>query len=185
MRGERIDFEELVRERHSVRTYLDQRVEDEKIAAILEAARLAPSARNAQPWRYIVIKDKQTITELADTGRLNSWIKSAPVIVVACADPSEDVTNNGMDYFLLDVGISMEHLVLQATELGLGTCWLAGYNEEKVKAVLGVPKGIRVVAMTPLGYPAEKPSIRESVTKTLARSKNRKPLDEIVRYNKW
>ena len=171
--------------RHSVRTYSDQPVEDEKIAAVLGAARLAPSARNSQPWRYIVVKDRETIAKLSDSGRLNSWIKSAPVVIVACADPKDDVKNNDMEYYLLAVGISMEHLVLMATELGLGTCWLAGYNEAKVRDVLGVPDRIKVVAMTPLGYPADKPSMRDMLTKSLARSKNRKSLEEIVRYEKW
>ncbi|MDD1770641.1 MAG: nitroreductase family protein [Methanomassiliicoccales archaeon] len=171
--------------RHSVRTFADQPVEDEKITSALEAARLAPSARNSQPWRYIVVKDRSMLERIADSGRLNSWVKKVPVLVIACADPKDDATVNGMDYFLLDVGISMEHLVLRATELGLGTCWLAGYDEVKVRAALGIPDNVRVVAMTPLGYPTEKPGLRDALTKTLARSKNRKSLEEIVRKEKW
>jgi nitroreductase len=86
---------------------------------------------------------------------------------------------------MLDVGISMEHRVLRATELGLGTCWLAGYDEVKMRAALGIPEGVKVVAMTPLGYPADRPSLRDSITHAIAGSKNRKPLEEIVHREKW
>ncbi len=171
--------------RHSVRTFTDQPVEDEKITAVLDSARLAPSARNSQPWRYVVVKDKAMRERIADAGRLNAWVKNAPVLVIACADPREDMNNNGMDYYMLDVGISMEHLVLRATELGLGTCWLAGYDEVKVRAALGIPDTIRAVAMTPLGYATEKPGLRDRLAKTVVGSKNRKPLEEIVHREKW
>ncbi|MGD1060022.1 MAG: nitroreductase family protein [Methanomassiliicoccales archaeon] len=171
--------------RHSVRTYTDQPVEEEQLTAALEAARLAPSAHNSQPWRYIVVKDKTMREKIADAGRLNAWVKDAPVLIVACADPKDDADNNGMDYYMLDVGISMEHLVLRATELGLGTCWLAAYDEAKVRTALGIPENIRVVAMTPLGHPAEKPGLGDSLRRTFAGSKNRKSMEEIVRNEKW
>jgi len=96
-----------------------------------------------------------------------------------------DHTVNGMDYYLVDLAISMEHLVLAATELGLGTCWLAGYDEGKVRSILGIPEKMRVVAMTPLGYPAEKESIGGGLRKTLAGSKKRKPMEEMLHREKW
>jgi len=180
-----MDFMDLVNTRKSVRTYTDRSVEEEKIVTILEAARLAPSAVNCQPWQYIVVKEKVTIEKIADSSKINSWLKKAPCVIIACADPNVDHTVNGMDYYLVDLAISMEHLILAATELGLGTCWLASYDEGKVRSILGIPEKMRVVAMTPLGYPAEKESIGGGLRKTLAGSKKRKPMEEMLHREKW
>jgi len=98
------------------------------------AARLAPSWANKQCWSYVVVKDKAKIEKLAN-GIVNSWLKQAKVVIVACGDPKKSGSRNGIDYYLVDVAISMEHLVLAATDLCLGTCWIGTFDEAEVKKI--------------------------------------------------
>ena len=180
-----MEFESVIKSRESIRDYSDKKVEDEKINFILECARLAPSWANKQCWHFIVIKQKKTINDLSKTSPINHWLKKAPIIIVACADPKQSGFRNDMHYFIVDVSIALEHIVLAATDKGLGTCWIGGFNEKKVIEILGIPKDIKVVAMTPLGYPAEKKRITGKITKIVIQSKKRKSLDKIVHNNKW
>lgn len=182
-----MDFKDLVKARKSVRRYSDQQVEEDKIMKILEAARLAPSWANKQCWSYIVIRNKETIAEIATkgTGVLNSWLKKAPVIVVACGNPKESGSRNDMDYFLVDIGISMEHIMLQAADLDLGTCWIGWFDERQMGRILGIPDNLKIVAFTPIGYPADDSGMRTRLTKFLAGSSRRKPLEDIVHKEKW
>lgn len=184
---------ETIRTRRSIRAYEDKPVEEDKLRRVLEAARMAPSAGNRQPWRFIVVTDpkvKEAIIEVKErfrppppksapqtpprsTPRLNP-LRTAPIIIVGCAMPSESFP--GTDFWKIDVSIALQNLVLAAWELGLGTCWVGVFHEEEeLKKVLGLPDEARIVAMVTLGYPAEK---KEPVT-------DRKPLEEIVRYNHW
>jgi nitroreductase len=178
-----MEFMDVIVARTSVRSYADKPVEEEKLSKVLEAARLAPSWANKQCCRYIVVKDKAKIQELA--GGLNGWLKQVPVIVVACADPKDSGDRNGMNYFLVDVGISMQQLVLAATDVELGTCWIGAFDEAKIKKALGIPENIKVVAMTPLGYSADKEGLGSKLRKTAIGSGKRKPLAEIVHQEKW
>ena len=178
-----MEFMDVVAARKSVRDYEDKPVEEEKIVKILEAARLAPSWANKQCCRYIVVKDKNKIQELASG--LTGWLKKAPVIVVACADPKDSGDRNGMNYYLVDVGISMQQLVLAATAVELGTCWIGAFDEAKIKKSLGIPQNIKVVAMTPLGYPADKEGLGSKLIKTVVGAGKRKPLAEIIHQEKW
>ncbi len=178
-----MEFIDVVTARKSVRSYSSQEIEEETLNRILEAARLAPSWANKQCCKYIVVKDKAKIDAMASM--LNSWLKQAPVIVAACADPKDSGARNGMDYFLVDVGISMQQLVLAATDLGLGTCWIGAFDEAKIKKILGVPEAVKVVALTPIGYPAEKEGFGGKLAKTLIGSGKRKPLEEMVHWDKW
>jgi len=168
-----MEYLELVKKRRSIRKYKPDPVSDKDIETILETARLAPSWGNRQCWRYIVVTDQSIKEKLA--GEERKWISDAPVIIAACANPKESAHKPGMDYFMLDIGISFEHLVLAATNLGLGTCWIGSFDEEQAKEALQVPDGIRVVAYTPLGYADEK---QDSVFA-------RKPLQDIVFYNRY
>src|SRR5659263_134336 len=160
-----MEFKDVIAARKSVRSYADKPVEVEKLSQILEAARQAPSWANKQCCRYIVVKDKAKIQELA--GGFNGWLKQAPVIVVACADPKDSGAHDSMNYYLVDVGISMQQLILAATDMELGTCWIGGFDEAKVKKALGVPENIKVVAMTPVGYPADKEGLGSTLIKTV------------------
>jgi len=177
-----MEFMDVVKARKSVRSYVDKEVEEEKLQKILEAARLAPSWANQQCVKYIVVRNKAKIAEVS--GILNSWVKQAPILLAACADPGESGSRNGMDYFLVDIGISMQQLVLAATDLGLGTCWIGAFDEAKVKKALEVPGAVKVVALTPLGYPAEEGFEAKNARKPTGASR-RKPIDEIVHMEKW
>jgi nitroreductase len=178
-----MEFMDVVAARKSVRSYADKPVEEEKLSKVLEAARLAPSWANKQCCKYIVVKDKTKIQELA--GGFNGWLKQAPVIVVACADPKDSGVHDGMNYYLVDVGISMQQLVLAATDVELGTCWIGGFDEAKIKKTLEIPETITVVALTPVGYPADKEGLGSKIRKTLVGGGKRKPLAEIIHQEKW
>jgi len=178
-----MEFMDVVKARRSVRSYADIDVEEEKLNLMFEAARLAPSWANKQCWSYVLVNDEEKIKKLAG-GVVNSWMKKAKAIIVACGDPKKSGFRNGMDYYLVDVGISMQQLVLAATDLGLGTCWIGAFDEKKVKQLLGIPEEIKVVALTPVGYPAEA-NIRSKMTAKLIGANKRKTKEKTVHYNKW
>lgn len=184
-----MDFFEVVARRHSVRTFSPEPVPEELILRCIEAARLAPSWRNGQCWRFIVVRDRQTIEQLAAQRiygyPINNWLRSAPAVVVACADPRQSGQHGDLPYWAVDTAIALEHLVLAATALGLGTCWIGGFDEATVRRLLGIPERIRVVAYTPLGYPATRESLMGRTVKAIARSHTRKPLEQIVAYERW
>ena len=178
-----MEFMDVVAARKSVRDYADKAVEDEKLSKIFEAARMAPSWANKQCCQYVVVKDKGKIAELSSF--LNPWLKNAPVVLAACADSKDSGSRNGMDYYLVDVAISLQQLILAATALGLGTCWIGAFDEAKVKKALEIPENIKVVALTPIGYPAEKESVRSKISKAFIGSAKRKPIETIVHREKW
>jgi len=180
-----MEFKEVIRKRHSVRSYTTNPVDDTCICQLLDDAHLAPSWMNKQCWHFIVIRDADIKNELAKTGVINRWLKQAPVIIIACADPHESGNKNGMDYYLVDVAIAMDHLVLSATNLGLGTCWIGDFKEEKIKSLCDIPPRIKVVALTPLGYPSKENTIRDYSRKIIVRSTKRKSLQEIVHWDHW
>lgn len=154
---------------------MNKPVEKVKLLKILEAARLSPSACNFQPWRFIVVTHP-LIRERLRSAYNREWFASAPVIIAACAVLDEAWNRrDGEEYWKVDVTIAMQNLVLAAWEENLGTCWIGAFDEEEVKKTLEIPEKIRVVAMTPVGYPAEQ---KEKVT-------DRKSLDEIVFYEHW
>jgi len=164
-------------ERRSIRRYGDRPVEEEKLREVLEAARLAPSWANMQCWTYIVVRDpgvKEAVAATLEGNPIQKAITAAPVLIVACADPERSGNVNGQPYYMLDIGISMQQLMLEAWNQGLGTCWVGWIKEDEIRSVLGVPENIRVVALTPLGYPAVLPD-----------APPRRPLEDIVRHDRW
>lgn len=176
-------FYDLVKKRKSVRIYLDNPVEKEKIEQCIEAARLAPSAENVQPWSFIIIDDikiKEEFCKKVFSG-IYSTMKfpgKAPVIIIALAKP--DILANklgafiqGTQYYLLDMGIAGEHIALQAAELGLGTCWIGWFNEKEARKFLNVPSDYKIVYLITLGYPGD----------TTASPRKKKELKEIISYN--
>ncbi len=187
IRRENMEFEKVIKVRRSVRSFDDTEVKDEIISQILEDARLAPSWANRQCWSFIVITDKNKIKKIIKHGGsgINKWLKNAPVLIIACGDPKLSGNREGIGYFAVDVAIALEHLVLSAANLGLGSCWIGTFHENNIKGMLNIPKDIRIVAMTPIGHPKDKLSIREKITSSIVKSKNRKPLNEIAHYNKW
>ena len=169
-----MNVQTAISERRSIRAYQDTPVEDEKLKMVLEAAQLAPSARNRQEWKFIVVKDRETRQKLADAANGKQFVAEAPVIIAACATEAEYMMSCGQPAGTVDTSIAFSFLILQAHELGLGTCWLGAYDESAVKEILGVPPHVRVVAMTPLGYSAQSPE-----------AKPRKNLEEIVAYERY
>lgn len=184
-RGTTMEFIDVVKSRTSVRVYSDTPVEKEKITYVLDCARRAPSWANTQCWRFIIVKNKERIARVAKNSLINQWLKTTPVLIIACADPAESGRRNALDYYLVDVAIALENLVLAATDVGLGTCWIGGFDEEKIKEQFEIPKRIRIVALTPLGYPAEKKTLVTSAVRFITRGDKRKSLDEIVHYEHW
>jgi nitroreductase len=184
-----MDFWEVIKQRKSYRNFSSQPIEQEKILKVLEAARLAPSWQNRQCWRFIVVQDKETIKKIGRlnpfTLNINFFLQKVPAIIIACANPKDSGHRNGIDYYLVDTAIAMEHLVLAATDLGLATCWIGAFDEQMIKDVLNIPNEIRVVALTPLGYPAGKDNIVDKVSKIVAKGAKRKPIEEIVYFEKW
>lgn len=166
-----MDVLEAVRARRSVRMYKPTPVPEDALARVLEAVRLAPSAKDLQPWKFILVRDPELKAKVAAACVNQTFMAGAPVIVAACGLPEQAYGRMGryMNSWPVDVAIAFEHLVLQARAEGLGTCWIGAFYEEEVKALLGVPAGAKVLALTPLGYPAESPAARP-----------RKPLSEIV-----
>lgn len=164
-----MDVFTAIRERRSVRAYKDIDIEDAKLKKILEAARLSPSASNRQEWKFIVVKNKETKAKLAHAAFGQSFMAEAPVIIVACATETNSIMGCGQPTYTVDVSIACAYMILQAYELGLGTCWLGAFKENEVKKILKIPDKVRVVTMTPVGYPDQGLS-----------PKSRKSLDQIV-----
>jgi nitroreductase len=180
-----VEYEDVVINRKSIRSYSERPVEEGKINFVLECARLAPSWANRQCWRFIVVRDKDLIQQISKATIINRWIKNVPVVIVACADPDLSGVKNGINYYSVDVAISMEHIILAATDVGLGTCWIAEYNETKLKELLRVPNRIKIVAISPLGYATETPGFADKTREFVTGRKKRKSLSEIVKYDQW
>ncbi len=180
-----MDTLDTIRKRCSLKAHISGRdIEPEKINIILEAGQLAASARNTQPWRFIVVQDKQTVQELTLAfSESNQVIKDAPVILVVCARPVDDVTRDGKDYYLFDSGLAVGNMVLAATALGLVTHLMTAFDEAQVKALLHIPEDVRTVVATPLAYPPEA-SYDEAARERLS-TRTRKDLRELVHYNRW
>lgn len=180
-----MDFYEVLKMRKSVRRYKPDKVPEDVLMRVLEAARIAPSWKNMQCWRYVVIDDPGLIAKaMGPVARVHN----APMYVAVCADPEQSGKKDGKDYYLVDTAISMEHLVLAATAEGLGTVWLgAAFDEATVRRELAVPDKMRVVAVTPLGYPAEGVvgTVLDQVARAAVSASSRKPMDEIAFRNRY
>ena len=167
-----MNFEKLINSRYSVRGYKSDPVEEVKLEKVLQAARLAPSATNRQPYRLLVIKTEGREAELS---RIYSseWFIQAPYIICACGIESQawKRQSDEKNYCMADVAIAFDHLILAATELGLGTCWIAAFDVQAAREVLALPLEYTPLFLTPLGYP-----------NTQAHPKRRLPLSELVEY---
>jgi nitroreductase len=181
----KIDTLEAIKNRRSIRRYQTTPVDEETIETVLDAARLAPSWANTQSWRFVVVRDSAIKAELADTLSANNpateAIKNAPIAIAACAELQKSgcyqgnpVTDKGDSWYMFDVALAMQNLVLAAHSLGLGTVYVGLFDAKKAASILGVPDGYCVVAVTPLGYPDQEPKPRP-----------RKELSEIVFYDKY
>jgi nitroreductase len=170
-----MDVYDAIATRKSVRAYLDKPVEEEKLNAVLEAARLAPSASNRQEWRFVIVREKEARNKVAMAAGQQMFIAQAPVIIAACAETDGHLMSCGEPCYPIDVAIALDHLTLRAVELGLGTCWIGKFNADEVKKILGIPDEIKVVQLMPLGYPLEPDAVQ----------KKRCAFAEIVKFDHW
>ena len=169
-----MNVSEAIRGRRSIRVFKDKPVEEEKLKRVLEAGRLAPSASNMQEWKFVVVRDRETREKLMRAARNQSFVARAPVVIVGCGIITNHVMPCGQLSYPVDVAIAVDHMTLQAVEAGLGTCWVCAFSESEVKSVLGIPDGVRVVALLPLGYPGEAPPPRP-----------RKGVEEVVCFERF
>ncbi|MFB0543155.1 MAG: nitroreductase family protein [Candidatus Bathyarchaeia archaeon] len=161
---------EAIKARHSVRSYTSDPVPDEVLMKLLEAARMAPSAGNFQPWRFIVVKSQEKRERIARGGMWARFASEAPIVIVAIGDTKSK-------FYIHDTCIALEHLVLTATSEGLGTCWIGSFNEEDLKEMLKIPDKFKVVALVSIGYPAKS---RTLMSTFLHLFRPRKKLEEIA-----
>ena len=170
-----MDVHEAIRIRKSVRAFLDRPVPEETLGRVMDAARLAPSARNGQEWRFVVVRDKATRERIAREAARQPFIGTAAILLAGCAETDGRIMRCGQAAYPIDLAIAMDHLSLAAVAEGLGTCWIGSFDEAVVKQILGIPAAIRVVQLMPLGYPADTGPV----------AKSRLPLEQIVRHETW
>lgn len=180
---------EAIKIRRSIRAFQDRPVEDEKLRVLLEAMQAAPSWANMQCWRFVVVKDEATRQKLSDLSYVESFlaprgyktnpaqagIAEAPVVIVACADPEKSGTLWDQQYYMTDMGIAAQNLMLAACDLGLGTVFVGVFDEILVRELLNIPSNIRVVGIFPVGYPSQEKK----------GGQKRNPLEDFVYYEKW
>jgi nitroreductase len=168
-----MDVLEAIRKRYSCRAYLDRLVEAEKLQQILEAARLAPSAKNLQDWRFVVVTEKEKKQKLAEAANNQTFIAKAGAIIIACSI-SDHVMRCGQPVGPIDVAIAMEHMCLEATELGLASCWIGSFYPDKVRAVVNIPENVTIIELLALGYPAD-----------TQKQPSRVPIEKIISFESW
>lgn len=169
-----MDVQEAVKTRRAVRSYKPDTVPEESLKRILEAVRLAPSAKNKQDWKFIVVKNPEKRKQLSEAARNQEFIAQTPIVIVGVALDPDYIMGSEVPAYAVNLGIAMEHIALSAVEEGLGTCWVGGFSQKEVKEVLKIPEKYKVVALMPLGFPADKPA-----------SKIRKDLEEITCYENF
>ena len=167
---------EAIQKRHSVRSYLPSEVPNEKLMKILEAARLAPSAGNVQPWYFIVVTEKPIREKLAK-GRYAKFLVESPIVIVGCGDKGASP-----NWHVVDTAIAMENMVLTATSEGLATCWIGSFNGDQVRKLLGIPERFRVIALLALGYRRETMDLSRRVLHFFRRKKK---LEKIASLEKF
>jgi nitroreductase len=171
-----MEFFDVIHKRYSVRAYKPDPVEDARLEKILEAAVAAPTACNLQPFRIIVIHTQGKESELQRIYP-RQWFVQAPLVICICGMPSKAWSRNNLkNYCDVDVAIAMDHLILAATDLGLGTCWIGAFDPQAAREILHLPQGVEPVAFTPLGYAADMPGNRHGI---------RRPVAEMVNYERW
>jgi len=173
-----MDFLELAKKRFSARAYTSEPVKDEDLQYILEAARIAPSANNKQPWKFIVIREKENLEAVYRLYH-REWFRQAPLVIVVLGDHSEswERSQDGKKHTDIDVAIAIDHLTLAAAERGLATCWICNFYVQATREYFRLPPHLEPIAFIPVGYPAQQPDPERHKTK-------RKPLNEIVYYEK-
>jgi len=170
-----MDVLEVIKGRRSIRAFKNQDVPAEIVEELIDAARWAPSAGNIQPWEFIIVRKPRIKRRLVEAALGQMFIEEAPVVIVVCADEERSSQGYGVRgktlYCIQDTAAAMQNIHLTAYSLGLGTCWVGAFREEEAREILKIPRGMRPVAIIPVGYPAEAPTARM-----------RKSISQIVHY---
>jgi len=170
-----LDLFETIKLRTSIRSFADASVSDDAVRILIDAATRAPSAGNIQPWEFVVVRDPNIKSRLAEAASEQSFIEEAPVVIVVCADAEKSRSAYGSRgaelYCLQDTAAAIQNMLLASVALELGACWVGAFHEQEVKSILRVPRGIRPIAIVPIGYPAEKP-----------RPRYKRPLEKVVHF---
>ncbi|WGM88641.1 MAG: nitroreductase family protein [Candidatus Bathyarchaeum tardum] len=170
-----MDIIEAIKSRRSVRKFSDKKIDSNKLITILDAIRFAPSAFNRQEWRFVIIKNSETTHKLVEEAKTQQFVAEAPVVVVAFAKSSGPIMSCGQPCYVIDVAIALDHLSLAALEYGVSTCWISGFNENRLKEIFDILDKVRVIALMLLGYPSEQ----------VISEKKRLPLTELLKFEKW
>ncbi len=175
-----------LRERRSSRALSDDPVEDDLIVELIEAARWAPSSGNLQPWRFLIVRKPERLKLLHEAlARGNAWMKKAPILVVVCANPTDDHIRDEKPYYLFDCGLAVENLILRATSLGLVAHPTIGWDEGIVKRNLDIPDPVRVVTIVAVAHPGNVEEMDEDLQRREKSPRARKPLEEIACWDEW
>jgi nitroreductase len=169
-----VDLYEVIKSRYSVRSYLNKPVEQEKLDRMLDAARLARSGSNRQPWKFVVVRDAETRKKLVPACSNQEFVGQAPVVIAAVGLTPDRIMNCGVHGDPVDVAIALEHVALAATAEELGTCWIGAFHQDQIRTLLGIPANAKVIEVMTLGYPADHP-----------RPKTRKAMKELVCHDQW
>jgi len=164
-----MDIYEAIKSRRSVRAYKNKEIDSDVLERILEAVRLAPSANNRQNYQFIIVKDSKKKLDLAKAALNQKFIAQAPVLIVGVALNPELDSDSGVPFYAVDLAIAFDHLTLVAAAEGLGTCWIGAFSSEEVKKILNIPEKCNVIALMPLGFPADKPGkkVRKSLSELI------------------
>ncbi len=173
------NIHDIIRNRRSVRAYKDNEIPKDVLQKVLDALRLAPSACNYQPWKFIIVTDEAIKSKLVTACKGQKFIAESPIVIVGCGYPQQAYPNmagrgNSAE---IDVTIAMDHLTLSAAAEGLGTCWIGAFSEKEVKEILNIPDTVKVVALMPLGYPAAENAFHP------VEEQRRKLFSEVFSYN--
>lgn len=169
-----MNVKKAIKNRYSVRSYKDKEIPQEKLELVLEAGRLAPSGHNSQEWKFIVVTDEDTRQKLARAAKGQDFVAEAPVVIAAVGTDPDHIMSCGVPAYAVDVAIAVDHMTLQATEVGLGTCWIGAFDQKEVKNVISMPEDCKVVALLPLGYPESKPG-----------KKSRKDFEQVISFEEF
>ncbi len=176
----------VIHKRASLKACLTEKgISTETVTQILDAARVAPSGRNNQPTRFVIVTDKTLINTVVKEAfaEANALVAGAPVLIFVCANPKDSIVRDGQSYYLFDAGLAMENMLLAAADLGLVTHPMSGFDEAKARKILGIPEEVRIVAATPLSCPAQ--GAYDEAAKERLAGRTRKSLEEIAFWNSW
>ncbi|MEA2105118.1 MAG: nitroreductase family protein [Bacteroidota bacterium] len=171
-------FIDLAKQRYSCRKYLDKPIEKTLLLQVLESGRIAPSAKNKQPWHFVVINEKENQEKIKSCYD-REWIKSAPTIIVVCGDHRESWRrSDGKIHTDIDIAIAIDHMTLAAADIGLGTCWVCKFDVMKCAKILELPEGVEPISLIPIGYPADEMDLNRH-------EQLRKPINEVTHWEKF